>query len=391
MSSFLCLSEEFKGPSFLRMLKQLGHRVFLLTNEASRHDPWPRESIDEVFYAPRDKKRRHDRQTLVEGTAWLMRNHGIDRIVALDDFDVEDAALLREEFRIPGMGQTTARHFRDKLAMRVQAESHRIPIPSYSNLFRKENLEAFCDNTEGPYVIKPRSEASAAGIIKVANKEEAFLAFDQLGEEAYNFLIETFAPGKVYHVDALAYDGKVCFMRSSAYVDPPLAIVQGGGLFQTRTLPKNSKVNKKLGSLTHDVMKAFGMKYSASHTEFIEDANGNFLLLETSSRVGGAYISDMLHHATGVDLWAEWAKLEAAQLSGEQYKAPKDIGKAGAVTIRAVAEENPDLRRFKEEEESVVALISKPYHAGLVFNAEKESTLESVQKEIASRLFEQFG
>ena len=391
MSSFLCLSEEFKGPTFLKMLKQLGHRVFLLTNEDARHDPWPREAIDEVFYAPRDKKRRHDRQTLVEGTAWLMRNHGIDRIVALDDFDVEDAALLREEFRIPGMGQTTARHFRDKLAMRMQAQSHGIPIPGFSSLFRKEYLETFCDTHEGPYVIKPRSEASASGIIKVANREEAYQAFDSLGEEAYNFLIETFAPGKVYHVDALAHDGNVCFLRASAYVDPPLTIVQSGGLFQTRTLPKSSKVNKELGELTQNVMMAFGMRYSASHTEFIEDAEGNFLLLETSSRVGGAYISDMLHHATGVDLWAEWAKLEAAQVADGKYKAPKDLGKAGAVTIRTVSEETPDLRRFKQEEESVVKLISKPYHAGLVLTAEKESTLESLQKEIASRLFEQFG
>jgi len=391
MSSFLCLSEEFKGPSFLRMLKQLGHQVFLLTNEDARHDPWPRESIDEVFYAPRDKKRRHDRQTLVEGTAWLMRNHGIDRIVALDDFDVEDAALLREEFRIPGMGQTTARHFRDKLAMRIQAAEHNIPIPPFSDLFRKENLERFCGQNPGPYVIKPRSEASAAGIIKVANLEEALHAYQNLGDEAYNFLIESFAPGKVYHVDALTHEGKICFVRASGYIDPPLKIVQGGGLFQTRTLPKSSKVNKRLGKLTQDVMDAFGMRYSASHTEFIEDAEGNFLLLETSSRVGGAYISDMLIHATGVDLWAEWAKLEAAQVGSGKYAAPKDVGKAGAVTIRAVGEEHPDLRRYRETEETIAAVISKPYHAGMVFTAAKEETLAQVQQDIANRLFEQFG
>ena len=47
----------------------------------------------------------------------------IDRIVALDDFDVEKAASLREHLRVPGMGDTTARYFRDKLAMRIQARS----------------------------------------------------------------------------------------------------------------------------------------------------------------------------------------------------------------------------------------------------------------------------
>ena len=391
MASFLCLSEEFKGPNFLTTLKALGHRVFLLTDEKARHDPWPREAIDEVFYSPRDKKRRHDRQTLVEGAAWLMQNHGIDRIVALDDFDVEDAALLREEFRIPGMGQTTARHFRDKLAMRMRAAESGIPVPAFSDLFRREHLEAFCAKHPGPYVIKPRGEAAASGIQKVANAEEAFAAYEQLGEYSFTHLIETFAPGQVYHVDALAQAKKLAFVRTSAYVDPPLSIVQGGGLFQTRTLSLKSGTSKELAKLTEQVMQAFGMQYSASHTEFIEDVNGNLLLLETSSRVGGAHISDMLQHASGVDLWAEWAKLESAQHTGTKYEAPKDKGHAGAVTIRVVSEEHPDLRRYRQDEPSIVSIIKKPYHAGMVFTAETEHELAEVQREISQRLFEQFG
>ena len=43
--------------------------------------------------------------------------------MALDDFDVELAAMLREYLFVPGMGETTARRFRDKLAMRRRARS----------------------------------------------------------------------------------------------------------------------------------------------------------------------------------------------------------------------------------------------------------------------------
>ncbi len=64
-----------------------------------------------------------------------MRTRKIDRVVALDDFDVEKAAILREHFRIPGMGQTTARYFRDKLAMRVQARDAGIKVPAFIGLF----------------------------------------------------------------------------------------------------------------------------------------------------------------------------------------------------------------------------------------------------------------
>ena len=44
-----------------------------------------------------------------KGAAYLARTQRLDHIVALDDFDVEMAAMLREYLNVPGMGQTTAR------------------------------------------------------------------------------------------------------------------------------------------------------------------------------------------------------------------------------------------------------------------------------------------
>jgi hypothetical protein len=38
---------------------------------------------------------------LVQGFQYLMKNNKIDSVVALDDFDVEKAAMIRETFRIP--------------------------------------------------------------------------------------------------------------------------------------------------------------------------------------------------------------------------------------------------------------------------------------------------
>jgi nitrous oxide reductase accessory protein NosL len=49
----------------------------------------------------------------------------------LDDFDVEKAATLREHLRIGGMGETTARYFRDKLAMRMKAREAGINVPDF--------------------------------------------------------------------------------------------------------------------------------------------------------------------------------------------------------------------------------------------------------------------
>ena len=72
-----------------------------------------------------------------------MRSIHFDRFVALDDFDVERAAALREQFRMPGMGQTVGRFFRDKLAMRIKAKEENILVPEFTALFNDDAVNLF--------------------------------------------------------------------------------------------------------------------------------------------------------------------------------------------------------------------------------------------------------
>ena len=60
-------------------------------------------------------------------------------------------------------------------------------------------------------------------------------------------------------------------------------------------------------------MKAFGLVRGVSHSEFIRGRDdGKLYFLETSARVGGAHIVDLIEAATGINMWAEWAKVEIA-------------------------------------------------------------------------------
>lgn len=256
-------------------------------------------------------------------------------------------------------------------------------------MFRRDEVARFCDVHAGPYVVKPRSEASATGIRKVANAREALEAFDGLGAEAYRYLIETFAPGQVYHVDALVKDARVVFVRASGYVDPPLTIVQGGGTFQTRTLALHSEEHRELSRLTAEVMAAFGLRFSASHTEWIRDARGRFLFLETSSRVGGAHIADMVETASGVDLWAEWARLELAELAGSGYRAPQDHGHHAAVTIRTTSCEEPDLQEIGIAE--VVRTFPMKHHAAVLLGGTDLNRVAHAQTKLFEVLNHRFG
>ena len=123
--TIFCIATYRKGDEFLRECRRQGCRVLLLTEEKLRDSDWPREAVDEFFYLRRDMPLGDIRK----GVAHVGRTHHIDRIVALDDFDVELAAGLREYLRVPGMGETTARAFRDKLTMRSRARAAGINCP----------------------------------------------------------------------------------------------------------------------------------------------------------------------------------------------------------------------------------------------------------------------
>ena len=199
-------------------LKKCGAKVFLLTSKKHEDKAWPRESLDNIFYMDSDERNHWNMDNVIKGLAWLMRNEKIDRIVALDDFDVEKGALLREEFRIAGMGQTTARYFRDKLAMRLKAKASGIPVPEFTAVFNDNMVNEFISQVPIPWMLKPRSEASATGIKKINSGEELWQKLHELGEDRHLYLLERFIPGEVYHMDSIVHDGMVDFVRCSQYM-----------------------------------------------------------------------------------------------------------------------------------------------------------------------------
>src|SRR5262249_46481175 len=108
--TILCVASYFKGNRFLETCKREGCNVVLLTLESLLAEPWARAACDEVFAMPSFT----DRAAVVNAVSFLGRTREFDRVAPLDDFDVELVAQLREHLRIPGMGDTTARYFRDK-------------------------------------------------------------------------------------------------------------------------------------------------------------------------------------------------------------------------------------------------------------------------------------
>ncbi len=382
--NFLCLASYDKGHEFLREAKRQGCGVLLLTSLSLQGKAgWPLESIDEIFYMP-DEDHAWKRADTIKAVSYLARTRAIDRIVALDDFDVEMAAALREHLRLPGMGETTVRHFRDKLAMRMKARENGLNVPDFVHVLNHGALARFMENTPAPWVLKPRSMAGAIGIKKIHRAEELWPALELLGDMQSFYLLEQFVPGDIFHVDSIVSEKQVVFAIASGYGRPPMEVSHGGGIFTTSILERESDDALRLVAENERAMAALGMVRGVSHTEFIKArADGRIHFLETSARVGGAHIADLVEAATGLNLWAEWAKVEMAG-GKSAYAPPIPREDYAGLLVSLARQEHPDTAQFTDSE--IVWRINKEHHVGMIVRSPSAARVRELLEDYTGRV-----
>lgn len=383
MLTFLCIATYRKGDEFLRECDRQGCRVLLLTEEKLRDSDWPREAIDTFYFVRRDMSEADVRK----GAAFVARSERIDRIVALDDFDVEMAAMLREYLHIPGMGETTARAFRDKLAMRSRARAAGIPCPEFVHVVNDAAVSGWTEAVPPPWVLKPRGQAAAIGIKRIASAQDLWATLSGLGDARADYVLEHFVPGDVFHVDSLIFNREVVFASASAYGSPPMTVAHEGGIFVTRTLLTDDVVTEQLKAANARVLGAFGLVRGVSHTEFIRGHDGVLYFLETSARVGGAYIVDVVEASTGINLWREWAKIEIAGERGA-YTLPPSRRRSAGIVLSLARQEHPDMQAYTDPE--IVRRIDKRHHAGLIVAADDEYRVRELLDSYVTRFYQDF-
>jgi biotin carboxylase len=382
--TFLCITTYEKGQDFMRECKRQGCRVLLLTAEKLRDANWPRESLDDTFYLPAEIPVAE----IVQAVSHLARTRKIDRIVALDEYDMETAATLREHLRIPGMGLTTMRYFRDKLAMRMRALDRHVCVPDFVPVVNHEDIRYYMEHVPGPWVLKPRSEASAIGIKKIHAADELWPLLEQLGDKQSSFLLEKFVPGEVYHVDSVVSEYKAVFANVSQYGKPPMNVAQGGGIFTSFTVERGSEADSSLRAINRNLVAALGLVRGVAHAEFIQaHADGHFYFLECAARVGGAYINEMVEAATGLNLWQEWARIEVAGGDGS-YQLPVVREEYAGVILSLARQEDPDTSSYNDPE--VQLRIKKHHHAGLVLHSKDPQRIPALLENYARRFADEF-
>ncbi len=387
----VCLASFFKGVDFLRECKQQGARVVLLTKEKWRHEDWPHDGLDEFIVLPQDAGPDY----FIHAVTQLARQQRIARLVALEEFDVITAGLIREHLRLPGMDASTARRFRDKLAMRDTARAAGLRVPDFVGAINRADIHDYMGRTPAPWVLKPRTDVSAIGIRKVHDAEQLWRALEELDarerphERAPFHLLERFVPGDVYHVDSLVLNGEVLFACVNRYGRPPLDVMHGGGVFLSYTVAYDAAGRTELLRLNQQVISALGLRRGAAHAEFIKSAaDGELYFLEIAARVGGAYIAETHEAASGLNIWREWAKLELAEANGGYELSPPQQYYAG-IALSLARHEWPDTSAFTDAE--ITYRVRKRHHIGLVVRAPAQQRVLELLDDYARRFSTDFS
>ena len=379
-------------------------------------EDWPRDCIDNLMAVPNDA----GPPLFIDLVAFLAREMKPNRVIALEEFDVMTAGLIREHFCLPGMNSSTARTFRDKLRMAEAARAAGVELPDFVPLIYSTEIAEFIEHVPPPWILKPRSDVSAIGIRKVEHADDVWRIVEELNqraslrERASYYLLARFVQGEVFHVDSIVNNGHVAFAGANRYGRPPLEVAHVGGAYISRTIAHGSVDEKRLFEINRKLIKGLGLQRGAAHAEFIKsDADGQFYFLEVAARVGGAYIAEVLEAATGLNLWREWAKVEVADAAGRRRQQEQSAGavagenadhKGGrasasgklkplrkeyaGIVLSLAKQEHPDTSAYDDPE--IVFRAKKRHHAGLIVRSKKIERVEELLQDYATRFAEDF-
>src|SRR5260370_34755756 len=110
------------------------------------------------------------------------------------------------------------------------------------------------------------------------------------------------------------------------------------------------------------------------HAEFLRShADGKFYFIEVAARVGGAYISDVIETATGINLWREWARL-AVGAGNQPYQLPSPRGDYAGVILSLARHEHPDTFAYTDPE--ITYRLTKYHHVAFILKSPSHERIQ---------------
>lgn len=260
---------------------------------------------------------------------------------------------VAEKLGLPGNSLECTAKSTNKHLMRKAFEENGDPSPK--SILVDENTDLSSLNLEYPVIVKPTDRSGSRGIFKLESSDGLAKAVSIAMSEGFEkkALVEEFAEGKEYSVEAISYKGKHTVLAiTEKFTTGAPHFIETGHL-QPAPLDQNKAAEVK--KVIVHALDTLEIKNSASHSEVKIAEDGTIKIIEIGGRMGGDCIgSDLVKYSTGID----FVKAVIDVACGNS----PDLSSAGStfpVEVRFIFNEN-DVKRMEEirNTDSFIKLVS---------------------------------
>jgi biotin carboxylase len=224
-----------------------------------------------------------------------------ERIVALNEGDLDTAAELRAALGTQGQQPADLAPFRDKLTMVRAVAAAGLATPQFADAPDEAAVLAFGERHGWPVIVKPRRGTASRAVLKIDGPGD--LA-ELRGLAPEPRVVQTFCPDPILHVDGLWTGTELGPWRASAYLNTCVEFTTGEVLGSVEV--DDPALLGPLGEFTAAIAGALSAEPWVFHLEVFAGGDPGdpprLTFLEAGYRTGGAEIPFVWREVHGIDL-----------------------------------------------------------------------------------------
>lgn len=230
--------------------------------------------------------------------ARLIKPHGVVSIGS--DLAVGTVAHVANALELVGNSVRCAVLTTDKLQMRRSLKDAGLPCPRFAAIEPGEvpDLKGWCF----PLIVKPPDRSGSRGVTRVDHPGEIDAALETARSESFGstVLLEEFVTGRELSIEMISWRGEHHFLATTDKVTTGAPHFVELAHHQPADLPP--EIERRVVEATRASLGALGVEVGASHSEVILTPQGEVVIVEIGSRMGGDHIgAELVRLSTGYD------------------------------------------------------------------------------------------
>jgi len=223
--------------------------------------------------------------------------------VALAEIDILRVARINDKLGVTEGAADRAIFYRDKYRMKKLVEKNGLPIPEMSEITCALDLWSFAKHVGYPIVVKPRDGRGSNGVEVIRDDKSLKHYLNQLVNTSfYNLMAEKYVVGDHYIVNGLYIDHTPVLISPVKVMTSALDFLKGKS-HDLSMLDKENPIRDKLVAYSRNLIENVMPSEATTlfHLEAFVDVNGDIIICEIASRLGGVFFNQELTHAWGLD------------------------------------------------------------------------------------------